>query len=52
MTKHNLTFTINVKCDKCGKIGNDHDIPTLQFPDGSFRAICSECQEKEGKRKS
>lgn len=42
--KANIEFSIRVKCDGCGKVGEDHDIPTMTFPDGSYRALCEECR--------
>jgi hypothetical protein len=43
----NLDMGIWVTCEKCGKIGDDREIPTVQFPDGSFRTLCEKCFKME-----
>jgi len=43
----NIGIGIIVKCEKCGKLGDDHEIPTLQFPDGSYKTLCKNCQRTE-----
>ena len=43
----NIDFTVQVSCEKCGKVGDDRDIPTVQFPDGSYRTLRDDCFKKE-----
>ena len=33
------------KCERCGKVGSDHDIPTLDFYDHD-ETVCWECLDK------
>jgi hypothetical protein len=43
----NIGIGIIVKCEKCGKLGSDQDIPTITFPDGSYKTLCKDCFKKE-----
>ncbi len=47
-----LKSSIDVSCDFCGEIGDDHEIPCLQFPDGSFHNCCDECFKKKSCNKT
>lgn len=47
--KGNIAMSVMVKCDKCGKVGDDHEIPTIQFPDGNYRTLCDKCFREETK---
>lgn len=47
----NIAFEIKVKCERCGKVGSDHDIPTTTFPDGSERTLCQDCADYRGNAK-
>jgi len=42
-----IGFVILTQCQKCGKTGDSHDIPTLTFPDGSERTLCDSCFKEE-----
>ena len=39
---------VKVQCQGCLKVGDDHEIMTLMFPDEKYRTLCKECREREG----
>lgn len=42
-----IGVAVLVRCEKCGKVGDDHEIPTIRFPDGTDKTLCDECFRKE-----
>lgn len=42
--QENLPPEVFTTCEKCGKQGEYHDIPTLTYPDGKERTLCEKCK--------
>lgn len=51
MGKGNIGMGATVKCEGCGKIGDDRDVPTIQFPNGEYRTLCKDCFKKATEKK-